>query len=293
MGIPQKLNLEKLINQSIREYLRKDNKTNRDLLKWMRYSSLAGGKRIRAMLVLMLAEMLDKDPKEFLPLSCGIEMIHTSSLILDDLPCMDNAILRRGKPALHRVAGEANAILSSYALLMKGIELIAYNAKVFKVDVLNFEKIIKSISLAVGLEGISLGQFLDLYFSERKYTKNDVEKIHFYKTASLFISIFEIVGILCGLENKKLTALKKYAKNIGLAFQIKDDLLGYEKKAEELGKSSLKGEIRPTYLSLMEKDKVEKLLRDLTKEARDALKIFGKKAEPLREMANFVERREK
>ncbi|MCM8783421.1 MAG: polyprenyl synthetase family protein [Candidatus Omnitrophica bacterium] len=280
---------EKLVNQALSGFLKSENKNWGELLRWMRYSTLAKGKRIRALLVLITAEMLGKDPKKFLPSACGLEMIHTSSLILDDLPCMDDAVLRRGKPALHRVSGEANAILSSYALLMKGIELIAYNAKLLRVNVLQFERIIKSITLAVGIEGISLGQFLDLKYSDFNYSREEIEKVHLYKTASLFISTLEITGILAGIGEKKLRTLKNYGKNLGLAFQIRDDFL--EKRREKQGKYSLKDGHRPNYRRLLGKEKTRNNFLRYKQKAIFNLRRFGKKAEKLKALFSFLDMR--
>ncbi|MCM8798771.1 MAG: polyprenyl synthetase family protein, partial [Candidatus Omnitrophica bacterium] len=164
---------ESLVNQALEKYL-KGNRDSKGLVKWMRYSSLAGGKRIRALLVLATAEMFKKRPEKFLLSACAVEIIHTSSLILDDLPCMDDAVLRRGKFALHRVSGEANAILSAYALCAEGMRLIAQNAYELRVSAYDFYRILISISRAVGLEGISLGEFLDLKYSEIVHSRRDI-----------------------------------------------------------------------------------------------------------------------
>ncbi|MCM8778434.1 MAG: polyprenyl synthetase family protein [Candidatus Omnitrophica bacterium] len=280
---------EKLVNQALRDYLRKENRTNRELLKWMRYSSLAGGKRIRALLVLATVEMLGKNPKNFLPCACGIEMIHTSSLILDDLPCMDDAILRRGKPALHRVSGEAKAILSAYALCAEGIRLISENAYDLKVSPYALYRILKSISLTIGIEGISLGQFLDLKYSGMKCSRKDIEKIHFYKTASLFISVLEIAGILTGAKEKELKALKNYGKNLGLAFQIRDDFREGKGKIKKEGKYSLKDGQRPNYRVLLGKEDAEKAFLRYKKRALFSLKPFGERAKRLQEIVSLLE----
>ncbi|MGE4357539.1 MAG: polyprenyl synthetase family protein [Candidatus Omnitrophota bacterium] len=278
---------EKLINSALDGFLKEKDGEAEELLQWMRYSSLAGGKRIRALLIIAIGEMFKKPAEKFLPSACGIEMIHTSSLILDDLPCMDDAVIRRGKPALHRVTGEANAILSAYALLAKGIELIAQNACALKIDIARVERIIKSITQAVGIKGISLGQFLDLKYSEFNYSQEDIERVHLYKTASLFISTAEIAGILAGAKEKDLQVLKDYAKNLGLAFQIRDDLL--EKKKEKQKKYSLKDGQRPNYRKLLGRKEAEKTFLKYREKAILSLQKFGRKAERLKELIEFLE----
>lgn len=282
---------ERLINRAIEGYLKAKKGVSEELLALMRYSVLAGGKRLRSLLVLAVAEMLGKDAHRFLPCACAIEMIHSSSLILDDLPCMDDALTRRGKPALHRVGGEANAILASYALLTEGIKLIIQNAERLKISRTKISRIVKSISDAVGLKGISLGQFLDLKFRDRGYSLSDIEKIHYYKTASLFVSSIEIAAVLGGANARQIKALKEYARSLGFAFQIKDDLLGYEKTPRDLGKVSLKGEMSPSYVVLLGKKITERKIRGLIKRACECLGIFGNKAEILKELSCFIQTR--
>ncbi len=282
---------ERLINRAIEGYLKAKKEVSEELLALMRYSVLAGGKRLRSLLVLAVAEMLGKDAHRFLPCACAIEMIHSSSLILDDLPCMDDALTRRGKPALHRVGGEANAILASYALLTEGIKLVIQNAERLKTSRAKISRIVKSISDAVGLKGISLGQFLDLKFRDRRYSLSDIEKIHYYKTASLFVSSIEIGAVLGGANARQIKALKEYARNLGFAFQIKDDLLGYEKKPRDLGKMALKGEMSPSYVVLSGKEITERKIRGLIKRACEYLGIFGNKAKILKELSCFIQTR--
>jgi len=284
---------ESVINKKLKNYLKPDSLNSRELLRLMNYSLLGQGKRIRPILMLEAAEVLGKNWQRFLDAACGVEMIHVSSLILDDLPCMDDALTRRGKPALHRVEGEANAILASYALLTSGIRLIAQNACDSGIDGLQFSQAIRSICDAAGIRGISLGQFLDLNLTQRRYSKADIERIHRYKTASLFISSLEIAAMLAKAKKGKLLALKKYGRNIGLAFQIRDDLFDWGKKTKDSGKSSLKGDLRPNYAHLVGREESKKRLHYLIGQANLSLRIFGRKAEPLRDLASFIEEREK
>ncbi|MCX5657967.1 MAG: polyprenyl synthetase family protein [Candidatus Omnitrophica bacterium] len=284
---------EKIINKVLGNYIKEGDMSSKSLLQLMNYSLLGKGKRIRPMLVLTVAEVLGKNYRLLLPAACGIEMIHVSSLILDDLPCMDDALTRRGKPALHRVKGDANAILASYALLMEGVGLIVQNAENLKIGRNKISRIIKGISGAVGLKGISLGQFLDLEFRNKDCSLSDVKKIHYYKTASLFAASLEISAIISGANEKQIATLKAYGQTLGLAFQIKDDLLGYEKKPRDLGKLSLKGEISPNYARLLGKENSERKIKELIKKACRCLDIFGKKAETLREFTYLIENREK
>jgi geranylgeranyl pyrophosphate synthase len=283
----------RFVNCGLNNYLRPQGEFCRPLLQLMRYSVLGKGKRIRPILVLSVAEMLGKNFRSFLPCACGIEMIHVSSLILDDLPCMDDALIRRRKVALHRITSEANAILASYALLMEGVKLISRNIQDLNIDNSRFTQIMKGITGAVGLGGICLGQFWDLGLTNKKYSCSNIERIHFYKTAALFVSSVEIAAVLAKAEKKEILALKKYGRDLGLAFQIKDDLLGCEKESLSLGKSSLKGEIRPNYARLVGIEQAKRRLNNLVNQAQRKLTTFGKKAELLRSIVRFVEMREK
>ena len=231
------------------------------LLESMRYSAYAGGKRIRPFLTLECAKSLGGSVEAALPFACAIEMIHTYSLIHDDLPCMDNDDYRRGKPTNHKVFGEANALLSGDALLTYGLEIAAANPYV---DAATALEAVKLLARNSGKDGMIGGQVIDLMGEREKLSYEDFLLMNNLKTGCL-IKTACLLGVLSTGrkdESDEYKAFSRYAENIGLAFQIEDDLL-------DMGSEDNK----TTFLSFMTADEAKNKITALTNEA---IKVISK-----------------
>lgn len=258
----------------------------------MRYSLLAGGKRLRPILCLATCEMMGGDPAIAMPTACALEMIHTMSLIHDDLPAMDNDDFRRGKPTNHKVYGEDIAILAGDGLLAYAFEYIARETQ--KVPADRILQVIARLGKAVGAAGLVGGQVVDLECEGKTDTTLEtLDYIHRHKTGAL-LEISVVSGaILAGASVKDLERLSCYAQNIGLAFQVVDDILDITATPEELGKTAGKDLIaqKATYPSLMglEASKVE--AQRLITEAKAQLESYGSGGDPLRALADYIVQR--
>ncbi len=255
----------------------------------MRYSLLAGGKRLRPILCLATCELTGGSREIAMPTACALEMIHTMSLIHDDLPAMDNDDYRRGQLTNHKVYGEDIAILAGDGLLAYAFEYVATHTQN-----LPTERIVRVISLlgrTVGAAGLVGGQVLDLE-SEGKtdISSQTLTFIHTHKTGALLEASVVSGAILTGTSTEEITKLSQYARNIGLAFQIIDDILDITATDEELGKTAGKDlqAKKATYPSLwgIEKSKIQ--AQKLIDEAIEQLAAYGEKAEPLREIASYI-----
>ncbi len=258
----------------------------------MRYSLLAGGKRLRPILCLASAELTGGTIEMAMPTACALEMIHTMSLIHDDLPAMDNDDYRRGKLTNHKVYGEDIAILAGDGLLAYSFEFVAVNTK--NVDPLAVIEVLALLGQTVGAAGLVGGQVLDLE-SEGKpdLDAETLSFIHHHKTGALLKTSVLSGAILAGTSTKIKAKLAKYAENIGLAFQIVDDILDITATQEELGKTAgkdLKAQ-KATYPSLWGIDESKRQAQELVREAIVELADFGQKAEPLRAIAHFITNR--
>jgi geranylgeranyl diphosphate synthase type II len=256
----------------------------------MRYTLLLPGKRLRGVLTLAACEALKGDPEDALPFAAAVEMVHASSLILDDLPSMDDATLRRGKPTLHRVVGEANAILAAVALLNHAFAVLAQatapkeRKRVRAVDVL---------SLAIGAEGLVGGQVVDLESTGKRIELDDLEFIHSHKTGALFIAAAELGAIAAGARERDVEALRRYAKNLGLAFQITDDLLDYSGDPATTGKDAGLDRDRTTFVNLSGIDGARRLNDELIDAAIASLEPLGKRGARLASLAEMVRERDR
>lgn len=284
------LKQRKFIDEYIEKLLPLKEQDNK-LSEAIRYSMVDGGKRIRAILMLEVANLLEKEPGVVIKSACGIEMIHTSTLLLDDLPSMDDALLRRGKPALHRIHGEATTILSANILLLEGIQLILDNAFENGLKLELISQMWRQLLEALGKHGIMAGQHLDLELSNQKLNIKAVENIHEKKTASLFISAINIAATLAGALPKEKDCLLKFAKNFGMAFQIRDDILSIEEKPKQTGKLSLTREVRPNYCIILGKKKADKKLKTYTEKARKSLAGFKERADTLIAITDYLQER--
>ena len=260
------------------------------LAEGIRYSLLAGGKRIRPVLALAAIEAVGGDSDALLPLTLPLELIHTYSLVHDDLPAMDNDDLRRGRPTNHVVYGEASAILAGDALLTHAFTLLSDPVYDRVLSASRRMEVVYELSHASGLSGMVGGQFLDIVSEGKHLTLPELENLHRHKTGALLRASVRIGGILAGASAERIEALTKYGESIGIAFQIADDLLDVLGTAEELGKAAQKdaGKSKNTYPGLVGVNRARVLAEEKCKEAHAAVAIFGAKGEPLAHIASYI-----
>jgi geranylgeranyl diphosphate synthase type II len=256
----------------------------------MVYSLFAGGKRIRPILALASYEACGGNPEDIVPYASTLELIHTYSLIHDDLPAMDNDDFRRGKPTNHKIYGEAIAILAGDALLTEAFGILSSPSLSGTVKEANLLRALREIALASGLNGMVAGQVQDIISENYEPDRETLEFIHMHKTASLIRASVMMGPILCGSGTDTLAALSEYGNNIGLAFQIIDDILDVDGDAEELGKPVGSDERlnKMTYPSLYGIDQSRDMAEKLVSSAVLALSPFSHEADPLREIAKYL-----
>jgi len=262
----------------------------KNLKEAMRYSALNGGKRLRPMLLIAAGHLSDADAKILYPLGMAIEMIHAYSLIHDDLPAMDDDSLRRGKPTCHIQFDEATAILAGDALLTESFVILSHlegisdSAKI---------KLIQLFSHSAGASGMVGGQMMDLEGEERKITSDELVAIHRLKTGKLIKALILAGAIAGNAEEKTLMHLTEFADNIGLAFQVKDDILDVTGTSEELGKTAGKDleQEKSTYVTLLGLEKATTILDELIDKAFDNLNALGEKNAPLLNLTAYVVKR--
>ena len=252
-------------------------------------SALASsGKRVRGTLTLAVADALGKKAEKFLDAAAAIEMIHTSSLILDDLPAMDDAQLRRGQPTLHRQHGEDLAILTAVALLNHGYGLISENYAALSPRAWSAHQVIERVVEAVGWDGSVAGEAVDLHSEDSKLDFDTLEFIHSRKTGALFVAAAAVGAMLAGADPATLRRIEVYAKNLGLAFQITDDILDVTADVAQLGKDVGKDAQKLTFVKLAGVDGARKLTAELVETSLAAIAPLRASAQPLRELAVMV-----
>ena len=253
----------------------------------MEYSLMAGGKRLRPVLLMAAADAVGADGTKFLPVACALEMIHTYSLIHDDLPAMDDDDYRRGKLTNHMVYGDAVAILAGDALLTLAFTVILRQRVVSAETLL---RVVDEISRAAGAEGMVGGQVLDLRAEGVRISMEELRRVHMGKTGALFHAALRSGAILAGATEKQLAALTSYADHFGLAFQITDDILDVVGTSEEIGKpvGSDEKNHKSTYVSLTSLEEAQELARRTAEEAEKALSIFGTEADFLRDLVAYL-----
>ncbi len=257
----------------------------------MYYSLMGGGKRIRPVLALASAEAVGGNLEIILPAAVSLELIHTYSLIHDDLPAMDNDDYRRGRLSNHKVFGEAQAILAGDALLTYAFELLADSRLDQPARQL---RIIHEVAVAAGKSGMVGGQVADVAGEGRALTLNEIEEIHKAKTGALLTVSARLGGILAGGTDEQVKGLTEYAQALGLAFQIKDDILDVVGDSETLGKpvgSDLR-QGKSTYVSLLGLEGAGREMHAQILKAQSALKLFDEGAIFLSELANYIEQRQ-
>nr|QEY10184.1 geranylgeranyl diphosphate synthase [Scutellaria barbata] len=256
----------------------------------MRYSLLAGGKRVRPMLCIAACELVGGAESTAMAAACAVEMIHTMSLMHDDLPCMDNDDLRRGKPTNHKVFGEDVAVLAGDALLAFSFEHIATATEGVAAE--RIVRVVEELAKCIGSEGLVAGQVVDIC-SEGKAEVGleDLEFIHHHKTAALLEGAVVLGAILGGGNDGEIEKLRKFARCIGLLFQVVDDILDVTKSSEELGKTAGKDLVadKTTYPKLIGIEESREFAEELNKEAQEQLLGFDPiKAAPLIALANYI-----
>ena len=255
----------------------------------MRYSLMAGGKRLRPILCLAASELLGGDRASAMPTACAMEMVHTMSLIHDDLPSMDNDDFRRGKPTNHKVYGDDIAILAGDALLAYAFEYIAAQTKGVPAE--RILKAIAHLGHAVAATGLVGGQVVDLECEGKQdVTADTLTFIHIHKTAALLESCVICGALLAGANDTDIQRLSTYANNIGLAFQIIDDILDITATSEELGKTAGKdlAAQKVTYPSLWGIEASQQKAQDLVEQAKAQLVSYGDAALPLMALADYI-----
>lgn len=282
--------------EQIEEFLRRcfgGRPPRADLYDAMEYSLLAGGKRLRPVLALETCRMCGGRPEEALPFACAVELVHTYSLIHDDLPCMDDDDLRRGRPTNHKVYGEAMAILAGDALLTAAFELVAEYG--LELDAGRGLRISACLGRAAGARGMVGGQVLDMAGEDRSLSLAEVEELQRLKTGALISAAAEIGCIVAGGSEDDLDAVRRYARDLGLAFQIRDDILDVEGDEAVLGKS-VRSDARSgksTFVTLKGVEACEQMVWERTEEAKQALRARFRECGFLCWLADKLVKREK
>ncbi len=279
------------VNKSLEKYIEEKEAPQSMIYKAMNYSLHAGGKRIRPVMLMASAELVGGNCENVMPFACAIEMIHTYSLIHDDLPCMDDDDLRRGKPTNHKVFGEAMAVLAGDGLLNKAFEIILKNSQFSPNMTL---AAMSEIATASGTEGMIGGQVIDIESEGKQIDAVTLMTLHLHKTAALIMTSAKVGALLGGGSRDDLLALEEFSRYLGIAFQIKDDILDVVGNEEKLGKKTGADEVnnKSTFVSIYGLEQSEKMLNDYTEKAIESLSAYGEKAEFLIELSKFLLARE-
>lgn len=260
------------------------------LAEAMRYCTMAGGKRLRPVLCMAAAESVGGDPADVLPAACALELIHTYSLIHDDLPAMDDDALRRGQPTCHIAFDEATAVLAGDALLTLAFEVIAAESRKDPGHSDLWLRVISEVARAAGCRGMILGQMKDLAAENTDIRTSELEQIHRLKTGALIEVAVTAGALLGGGDAKQGECLRAYAGDIGLAFQVADDILNVEGDPQRMGKAAGTDACRSkgTYPALLGLEASKRYARELINNALQSLEYFDNRADPLRAVAHYV-----
>lgn len=279
-----------LVDQALDEALPQASGAPARLLEGMRYSVFAGGKRIRPVLMIAACEAVGGSAAQVLPAACAMELIHTYSLIHDDLPAMDDDDFRRGRPTNHRVYGEAGAILAGDALLTEAFALLAQAGIFPGLPAETVLRVIQIIAHAAGAQGMVGGQVVDMASEGQQIDLTTLESIHNRKTGALIVAALQTGILLGGGGGEALAAVTRYGKAAGLAFQVADDILDVigdqALLGKDVGSDQARGKV--TYPSLLGLDGARLLAQELMEEAMVALQPLGRAAGPLREIARYI-----
>ena len=285
--------LKEEVDQSLKAYFNKDREYNKVLYDSMAYSINVGGKRIRPILMLLSYYIYKSDYKKILTPAMAIEMIHTYSLIHDDLPCMDNDDLRRGRPTNHKVYGEAMGILAGDALLNYAFEVMLAGS-INKENPEKYLKAINEIAKGAGIYGMIGGQVVDVESENKQIEKEKLDYIHMNKTAAMMVGCMRAGATIGGANSEQMEEITKYAKNIGLSFQIVDDILDIVGDEAKLGKkvgSDIENH-KSTYPSLLGLDKSKEIAHNLIDEAKKSIEKLSDDVDFLKGLAEYIIDRE-
>jgi len=285
---------KELINSELDKIFR-DFASSSHIIKAMKYSLMAGGKRIRPILCLAATKAVGGNLESSLPAACAIEMIHTYSLIHDDLPAMDDDELRRGKPTSHVAFDEATAILAGDALLTLAFQILSSPVKIKESEALIWLNVIQVISSAAGFKGMIDGQMKDIISEGTSLSLDDLENMHALKTGALIEASIFSGAILGNGSQEQIKQLGIYAKNIGLAFQVTDDILNVEGNPAVMGKAvgTDKNRKKSTYPLIMGLNESKEFATDIVNNALKSIEFFDNKADPLRAVAKYLLKRKK
>ncbi|SDO84487.1 polyprenyl synthetase family protein [Desulforhopalus singaporensis] len=282
---------KQIVDQALQEMMLTPEGPFADHIEAMRYSLFVGGKRVRPILCLAAAEAVGvaDQQADLLPVACALECIHTYSLIHDDLPAMDDDDLRRGKPTNHTIFGEAAAILAGDGLLTWAFDLLSDTTQ-GNIPAETRLAIIKKIATASGPLGMVGGQALDIATENSEYPFSTLQTIHRHKTGALITCSVEVGALGAGASNRQLQQLKTFGDNIGLAFQIVDDLLDETSTTEQLGKAAGADASRgkATYPAYFGIEQTRVKAKEATDRAVQALEEFDHRADPLRSLAEYI-----
>lgn len=275
------------INAALEKYMGVPNEPQKTIYEAMRYSLFAGGKRLRPVLMLETAKMLGGDADAVMPFACAMEMIHTYSLIHDDLPAMDNDDYRRGRLTCHKKYGEAIAILAGDALLNRAFEI---TSSAGAGDPALLLRAVSMLAQSSGARGMIGGQVIDIESEMRPITLQELEYLQLLKTGAIIRSSCTVGALLSGGSEEDIAAVDEFAKNLGRAFQIRDDILDRIGSDEELGKptGSDEAEGKTTFVSMLGIEKSEELVAEYSKKAAEALSRFGERADFLKWLADYL-----
>ena len=281
-----------LVEAQLVKELNEANPLDKTLCESMKYSLMAGGKRLRPVLLMAAADAVGAKGTDYLTTGCAMEMIHTYSLIHDDLPAMDDDDYRRGKLTNHKVYGAGMATLAGDALLTLAFEVMLRQQGVSADKLV---QVVREISTAAGPDGMVGGQALDMESEDKQISMETMKNIHLGKTGALFRAAIRSGAVLGGASEDELQALTVYADNFGLAFQITDDILDVIGDEQVIGKpvGSDEKNHKSTYVTLTSLEEAQKLAQEAVDKAIDALKIFGEEADFLRELVGFLVKRNK
>lgn len=276
-----------LVEQQLVKELEQEPPLDETLAAAMKYSLMAGGKRLRPILLMAAADAVGAKGTDYLTAGCALEMIHTYSLIHDDLPAMDNDDYRRGKLTNHKVYGDGMAVLAGDALLTLAFEVLTRQQHT---DAATLLRVVKEISTAAGMNGMVGGQAIDLESEGKHIDMETLRRMHMGKTGALFRAALRSGAILAGADEKKLAALTDYAEKFGLAFQITDDILDVVGDEKLIGKpvgSDVRNE-KSTYVTLTSLEEAQKLAKETVDGAVAALQDFGPEADFLRQLVRYM-----
>lgn len=280
------------IEEALVKYLPSENCLEKNLIQSMEYSLTAGGKRIRPLLVLEFCVLCGGNIDEAMPMACAVEMIHTYSLIHDDLPCMDNDDFRRGRPSNHKVYGEDIALLAGDAL-----QSLAFQTATSNITPVNAYKVLQAVnnlSKYCGANGMVGGQVIDIENEGKKASIDIIKEMDRKKTGAIIKSACEMGCIIAGASNKEIESAKTFGESLGLAFQIQDDILDVTADQTKLGKpvGSDKDNDKSTYVSLLGLEECRKLVDQLTEKAISSLDSFKGDSTTLKSLALSLAKRE-